>query len=272
MLPAQLLQQLLWQHPSGLILEMPQKYFLLEEELLLGKQVKFYFPISDIPIAVSSLRRATSHWVTLNTTTWFRLAAPAAQFWPRNHCYKSFSCEKKTQTISCIVNCTSLVRYTFCLREFLSRTCEHNLTRARPPKNWFFVKRVFRESYRMVGMKKPYSYPVTQKRWERPGTNIQPGMNRGQELCVIQKTCFALGRHDVREPGFIFQSSCRCLQPILTPSICESGTDMRATVGVIDPGFEHNSRKSQSTLLIFLHLTDTCCLFFRSHLPLWQNS
>ena len=92
------------------------------------------------------------------------------------------------------------------------------------------------ESYQIAGKSPPYRYPLSWKEWNTPGTTAKPGMNRGKKLCVIQKTCFLLGAHDVRKAGFIFQSSCRCLQRILTPFICERGRRMRATVGQTDPG------------------------------------
>ena len=122
----------------------------------------------------------------------------------------------------------------------LLRVCETNLSDDQPSKSWTFVKGVFCESYRMTGIRKPCRYPLTRQEWNRPGTVSRPGMNRGAKLCIIQKTCFSLGAHNVQKAGCIFQSICRFLQPILTVVICDSGSSMRMTVDHTDPGRDPN--------------------------------
>jgi hypothetical protein len=51
-----------------------------------------------------------------------------------------------------------------------------------------------------------------------------------------QKICIGLGNHNVEEPGFIHQSTCRCLQPIFWDWHTRSGKRMRNRVGEMDPG------------------------------------
>ena len=68
----------------------------------------------------------------------------------------------------------------------------------------------------LSGKSRPYRYPFTRKEWNTTDTTGQPGLNRGQKLCVIQKTCFSLGAHGVQKAGFIFQSRCTGLNRFST--------------------------------------------------------
>jgi hypothetical protein len=117
---------------------------------------------------------------------------------------------------------------------------------------------------------------ITKSSLSRPVTTANPGLNRGIKLCIIQKTCFSLGSHNIQKVGFIFQRICRCLQPILTPVICESVGAMRLTVGHTDPGsyprHVHINVPTPSNFTVYhWHMSLTHPSLFRSRPPGGKN-
>ena len=99
------------------------------------------------------------------------------------------------------------------------------------------MKDVFHESYLMAGVPKPWFYPITELQWVTPNPNHPKlGKNRHNYFLTIVKTCISFGGHDVRIPGFVYLSSCRCLQPMMTPYWTSSAGRLHERCGAVDPG------------------------------------
>jgi hypothetical protein len=72
--------------------------------------------------------------------------------------------------------------------------------------------------------------------------------NRRCLVRMVLKLCCGLGAHDVRVPGFIYSSSCCCLQAIFTSKDFTDVRALRKAIADTDPGNAQSLKHTDITL------------------------